>query len=244
MSDQNFRAPTPVPEIKMNELFDQVAEKFARETDRAMQINGYQRGALFLEMARRAVPARGRILDYGCGPGRLSLMLAREGFQVRGVDISAGMIAQARALDHDLPHLEFETLAASGDTFAPQGYEAIVCSSVIEYVVEPEELLRNFRRALKDSGVLIISFANKSSLWRKYVNREDPTTNPMYAPHHRSWRWREFRALLTRTGFRTEVGPMYFESPLDWKRWGHLFRRVPLAGSLGVLTARPATFSK
>jgi 2-polyprenyl-3-methyl-5-hydroxy-6-metoxy-1,4-benzoquinol methylase len=228
----------PVPKSRMNELFDEVAEKFARETDHAMRIDGYRRGVLFLEMARNVVPPGGEVLDYGCGPGRLSLMLANDGFKVRGVDISAGMIAQARALQHEGLQLEFETVTDNAASLPEKSCDAIICSSVIEYVVDREALLHSFRRALRDPGVLIISYANRSSLWRRYCNW-NIRTNPMYAPHHKAWSWREFRALLARGGFQTVAGPTYFESPLDWKRWGHWFRHSPLAGSLGALTARP-----
>src|SRR5215212_2646051 len=37
-----------------------------------------------------------RILELGCGDGALSCMLASEGFDVTGVDISRGMIEEAR----------------------------------------------------------------------------------------------------------------------------------------------------
>lgn len=241
---QENAAPLPCTH-RMSELFDQVAEKFARETDRAMQINGYRRGALFVELARRSVVPGGDVLDYGCGPGRLSLMLARQGFRVRGVDISAGMIAQARALEKNGLCVEFDTLVneVEANEVVPlpaHSCDAIVCSSVIEYVVNREELLRNFRQALRRPGTLIISFANRSSLWRKYTLwQASANANPMYAPHHQSWDWREFRALLQRAGFETVMRPTYFESPLDWKRWGSLFRRVPWGGALGVVVVRP-----
>jgi len=37
-----------------------------------------------------------RLLDIGCGTGRHSLELARRGYRMTGVDISAGMLAQAQ----------------------------------------------------------------------------------------------------------------------------------------------------
>jgi ubiquinone/menaquinone biosynthesis C-methylase UbiE len=39
----------------------------------------------------------GRILDLACGTGTLALMLANEGHEVLGLDLSAAMLAQARA---------------------------------------------------------------------------------------------------------------------------------------------------
>lgn len=41
------------------------------------------------------IPPGGLVLDMGCGTGRHSIELARRGYQVTGVDISAGMLAQA-----------------------------------------------------------------------------------------------------------------------------------------------------
>jgi cyclopropane fatty-acyl-phospholipid synthase-like methyltransferase len=36
------------------------------------------------------------ILDMGCGTGRHAVELARRGYQVTGVDISSGMLAEAK----------------------------------------------------------------------------------------------------------------------------------------------------
>ncbi|MET0663268.1 MAG: class I SAM-dependent methyltransferase [Ilumatobacteraceae bacterium] len=64
--------------------------------------------------ARQFSVRRGTALDFGCGPGRLTLGLARQGFgRVIGVDVSAPMLEQARRLVTD-PRCEF-LLNTSGD---------------------------------------------------------------------------------------------------------------------------------
>lgn len=49
-------------------------------------------------MIDRYFPARGRLLDVGCGAGRSVLALEREGYAVTGVDLSLDMLAAGRSL--------------------------------------------------------------------------------------------------------------------------------------------------
>lgn len=51
----------------------------------------------------RAVAARGRVLELGCGTGRLLMPLSRAGAGVTGVDLSAPMLARAHARARRLP---------------------------------------------------------------------------------------------------------------------------------------------
>jgi SAM-dependent methyltransferase len=221
-------------------VFDRAAEKFALETDQAIEGRSYKRGEIFVELTKSSIRPGQLVLDYGCGPGRISLLLARAGFRVRGVDISEAMMEQARALDRQGLDLEFETIEEPETSLPPDSCDAIVCSSVIEYVAEPGELLRRFRAALRSSGALVISYANQSSLWRRYWMDTGPP-NPLAGDHHHVWNWRGFSALLAQNGFRVTSRPIFFESPLD--RLHFLFRRVPFAGSLGVVVARPDPWS-
>ena len=228
----------------MSQLFDEVAGKFALDIDSAMHGDNYVRGKLFVDLAQKTIPVGGYVLDYGCGPGRLSLLLARSGFRVRGADTSEGMVAQARTLDRTALSVDFETIEKSDEVLPPNTYDAIVCSSVIEYVPNADELLKGFHRALRKSGVLIISYANKSSLWRQHWNRA-AAENPMGPSQHHVWNKQEFEALLTRNEFRIITRPKFFESPSDRWPWGALFRNSPYAGSLGVIvaSASPTTAS-
>jgi SAM-dependent methyltransferase len=57
--------------------------------DLAFGISGEAEVAWYLDKARASV---GPVLDLACGTGRLALLLAREGFEVTGIDQSAGML--------------------------------------------------------------------------------------------------------------------------------------------------------
>jgi 2-polyprenyl-3-methyl-5-hydroxy-6-metoxy-1,4-benzoquinol methylase len=227
----------------MKQVFDQVASRFTRSIDGSLQAGRYVRGELFVRIARRSISNGGRVLDFGCGPGRLSLLLAKAGYRMLGADSSEAMIAEARALDRGDLDVEFKSIATPAEVLTPATYDAIVCSSVIEYIARPDELLGGFSAALRDRGVLIISFANKSSLYRWYWDRTAPP-NPMGAAQYHVWTWRQFRRLLERNGFAATTRPTYFEWPWDWRLWGSLLRRIPFVGSIGVVVAKPFARSR
>lgn len=60
------------------------------QDDEKFQVEAAHYGYLF---ARHGVKS---VLDAGCGTGRHAVRLAREGFGVSGVDLSDGMLEQAR----------------------------------------------------------------------------------------------------------------------------------------------------
>ncbi|MGW6445435.1 class I SAM-dependent methyltransferase [Lentzea sp. NPDC055074] len=78
----------------------------------------------------RGLLAPGRALDVGCGPGRNAIFLARNGFQVDAVDISATAIRwaeeRAEGLDVRFRH---------GDAFASEGpYDLIYDSGCFHHL--------------------------------------------------------------------------------------------------------------
>ena len=82
------------------------------------------------------MPTSGKILNFGCGRGILSIELARKGYEVTGIDGSKGMIdaVENQLLRFGLSNVSFEVLDSESFRFIPESYDAVVCSSVLEYV--------------------------------------------------------------------------------------------------------------
>jgi len=102
------------------------------------------------------VQVRGRILDLGCGTGDLARCLSAAGFQVTGCDVSASMLSQAAALDAagtvDWVRLDpdWRVLPFSADAF-----DAVVASSVLEYVDAPAAVLDECARVVRPGSVVL-----------------------------------------------------------------------------------------
>lgn len=110
-----------------------------------------------------AVVARGsRILDAGCGPGRIGGALARAGHDVVGVDVDPTLIEAARE-DHpgpqwlvgDLAELDLPAQGITGS------FDAIVCAGNVMPFLAPStrrEVLRRLRAHLSRGGRAAIGF--------------------------------------------------------------------------------------
>lgn len=135
-----------------------------------------ERFKLWSAMVDRVAPAGGAgltAIDLGCGPGNLSYHLASRGFRTISIDGSDKMLARTRRRleQHDIvsADLRQHTLplpAEVVDELAGQA-DVILMSSVIEYIEQDSEMLRQCRRLLRSGGHLLISFPNRQSVyWR------------------------------------------------------------------------------
>jgi 2-polyprenyl-3-methyl-5-hydroxy-6-metoxy-1,4-benzoquinol methylase len=216
-------------------LFDAEAVEAAATWNKQIASGRYLRGNMFLNAAVSSVPSNGYILDYGCGPGRISAMLARRGFRVLGLDPSPGMIAMARQQPLDALQVEFQLSSTCPVEAQQEAYDGVVCSSVIEYAPDPEEFLRRFFTALRPNGVLIISFANSPSFSRAWYKFR-------YSDHYRAarkhtWSWRQFSRLLKRSGFRPIQDPVFFRSIFDGLAPLRFLPTSRFDGALGLVVA-------
>ena len=108
------------------------------------------------------VPPRSRLLDAGCGPGRVGAELHALGHQVVGVDIDPVLVAAAEA-DHpgprwlvgDLAHLD---LASRGETEPFDG--AVLAGNVLAFVAPETEpdVLRRVAAHVRPDGPVVVGF--------------------------------------------------------------------------------------
>jgi SAM-dependent methyltransferase len=104
------------------------------------------------------VPRHARILDAGCGPGRIAGALQARGHDVVGVDVDPALIAAAQ-VDHPGPRYAVADLATL-DLDAQPFDAAVLAGNVLVFVAPGSEpqVLRRVAAHVRPDGFVITGF--------------------------------------------------------------------------------------
>jgi SAM-dependent methyltransferase len=135
------------------------------------------------------VSAGSRVLDLGCGTGELASAIAAGGVSTTGCDISPEMLDRAVAADPagavDWVQLDpgWEMLPFSSGAF-----DAVVASSVLEYVDDPAMVLRECARVISPGGVMLCTVPNQRHpvRWLEWLIRP-AASRPLSSGPARQW---------------------------------------------------------
>lgn len=108
------------------------------------------------------LPRGARVLDAGCGPGRVGAFLHDVGHEVVGVDLDPELIDAAEQ-DHPGPRWLVDDLATLDlpDHGIPDGFDAIVCAGNVMTFLAPSTrgaVLSRLRAHLRQDGRAVIGF--------------------------------------------------------------------------------------
>jgi SAM-dependent methyltransferase len=104
------------------------------------------------------VPAPARVLDAGCGTGRIAIRLAELGYPVTGVDLDESMLARART---DRPDLEWFQADLAELDLDGQTFQLVIAAGNVIPLLAPGTLTATMRRltsALSQNGLLVTGF--------------------------------------------------------------------------------------
>lgn len=109
-----------------------------------------------------------RVLDFGCGTGNLACYLGANGYTVTACDIASKMIERAQETNPDAP-VDWFVLSTGWRElpFASNAFDAILASSVFEYLPDVARVFGECHRTLKPGGFLIATVPNPKNLVRK-----------------------------------------------------------------------------
>ena len=97
------------------------------------------------------------VLEVGCGYGYLTYALAKEGFEVTGIDISENAIKSAKENFGD--HFSNESMKELANRNIK--YDLIISTEVIEHVDEPNTFFSDCVSLLKPNGKIFLTTPNK-----------------------------------------------------------------------------------
>lgn len=118
----------------------------------------WQFGAGVLELLE---PKPGeRILDLGCGTGRLTEKIAESGAEVVGLDASPEMIGQAR---QNYPQLKFVLRDAAAMDFH-QEFDAVFSNAALHWMTNASEVAAAIARALRNGGRIVAELGGHGNI--------------------------------------------------------------------------------
>jgi SAM-dependent methyltransferase len=100
-----------------------------------------------------------RVLDLGCGDGRLTLRLAGTGAQVTGVDASPEMAAAARAQG-----VSVELANAEALPFPEGSFDAVFSNAALHWIRDQNAMLAEVHRVLKPSGRFVAEMGGHGNI--------------------------------------------------------------------------------
>ena len=149
-----------------------------------------------LALFEKRFPAGGRILEIGCGDGKVSRWMSSRGFEVEAIDISKEAIEIARRKSSQVQYY-------CSDVFGLHRtggyYDAVYCLHVMEHIKEFESNLVEIKRLLKKGGLLVVRIPNIDSLEARLAGKDWFHWDEPYHVNH--WGSDEFKRVLLDVGF-------------------------------------------
>jgi ubiquinone/menaquinone biosynthesis C-methylase UbiE len=153
--------------------YDRIAEEYTTRIAGELEHKPLDR-MLLDEFAAR-VKGAGRVCELGCGPGHVARYLHDRGVEIFGIDLSPGMLEQARKLNAAIDFQQGNMLALNVEDGS---WAAIVAFYSIIHIPRTD-ILQAFRemfRVLQPGGLLFLAFhigmevLREENLWGHQVS--------------------------------------------------------------------------
>jgi trans-aconitate 2-methyltransferase len=130
-----------------------------------------------------------RVLDLGCGTGRLTAVIAERVHDghVTGLDRSASMLETAAAWLRDREPRVTLVLADGAALPFAGAFDAVFSAATLHWIHDHDALFRSIRSALKPGGRLVAQCGGGANLASLLARTERLKAVPRYAPSFENW---------------------------------------------------------
>jgi SAM-dependent methyltransferase len=144
-------------------------ERFARLAESGRYLHGEADLVEWLVSTRLGTATVARVLDAGCGTGRIAVELDRRGLTVVGADRDPAMLEQARAKAPDLDWRACDLAGAEAAALlGPGGFDLVVLAGNVVLFADPGTeavLISNVATAARVGGLVVFGFSLRPGGW-------------------------------------------------------------------------------
>lgn len=102
------------------------------------------------------------VADMACGEGYGSALLAQQAQSVVGVDLDRNTIRKAQKKYQKTDNLSYQNHDILDSKLASDSMDVVVSFETLEHLYDQQKLLSEFKRVLKDDGLVVISTPDKA----------------------------------------------------------------------------------
>jgi len=149
-----------------NELYNQLGERWYTADDdpvALLRAESRLRNPWVSSRLRERYGSRASLLDIGCGAGFLSNALAREGFNVVGLDASEASLTVARGHD-ETKSVRYDAGDALALPYQTASFDAVAAMDFLEHVEDPAAVVAEAARVLRPGGIFLFHTFNRNLL--------------------------------------------------------------------------------
>lgn len=160
----------------------------------------------------------GRALDYGCGWGDLTALLAPQFTDIEGVDVAAERVSFAASEYAPIP---FRQCAPEDSGRETSSLDVVISTVVLHFVPSPERYIQECHRIVRPGGSLVLTIQNPASMWMslsRWRKRQEPQASWISGQSEvKVWGGTlpMFRTWLHGLGFTIEREAGFYDPPLD-----------------------------
>ena len=190
------------PEDIENKRYEQAEFNSIRAEERSLLrlLDSYSR--------ERGIPyAKLKVLDIGCGSGRVTMEIVKRGCTVKGLEFSETALKYARKRGLDVSYCNLDEGIPEPDG----SYDVVWAGDIIEHVFDPMGVIKEVYRVLKDGGTFLFSIPSDVGLVSRVKmllgisHQEEMYRRAGYYKHHTFFSPRLIQFMLQQASLRIVV---------------------------------------